>query len=160
MNQKIRCANPACRRLFLPNPHISNHRYCNREDCQRVRKRQWQRQKMKNDPDYQDNQRNAQQYWKEHNRGYWRGYRDQHPQYVKRNRLLQRERDRRRRSRDLAKMDASREISLVKAGSYYLIPAKGNLAKMDTSSQRYFLIPSAYPDLAKKDTVDFSSFLS
>jgi len=160
MNQKIRCLNPACRGLFLPNPHVKNHRYCNRKDCQRVRKRQWQRQKMKHDPDYRDNQRDAQQCWMEQNRGYWRRYRGQHPQYVKRNRLLQRERDRRRHIRDLAKMDTSEKIPFVKPGSYYLIPAKGNLAKMDTSPQRYFLIPSAYPDLAKKDTVDFSSFLS
>jgi len=160
MNQKIRCANPTCRRLFLPNPHITNHRYCNRKDCQRVRKRRWQREKMKNDPDYRDNQRDAQQCWMEQNRDYWRRYRDHHPEYMKQNRLLQRERDRRRRIRDLAKMDASDEISLIKPGSYYLIPTKGNLAKMDTSSQRYFLIPSSYSNLAKKDSVDFSVFLS
>ena len=160
MNQKIRCANPTCRRLFLPNPHVHNHRYCNRKDCQRVRKRRWQRQKMKNDPEYRDNQRDAQQLRMEQNRDYWRRYRAQHPEYVKRNRLLQRERDRRRGIRDLAKMDASDEVSFIKPGSYYLIPAKGNLAKMDTSSQRYFLIPSSYPNLAKKDPVDFSVFLS
>ena len=160
MSQKIRCANPACRRLFLPNPHVSNHRYCNRKDCQRVRKRCWQRQKMKNDPDYQDNQREAPQCWMEQNRDYWRRYRSQHPEYVTRNRLLQRERDRRRRIGDLAKMDASEQISFVKPGSYYLIPAKGNLAKMDTSSHRYFLIPSSYPFLAKKDSMDFPVFLS
>ena len=160
MNQKIRCANPTCRRLFLPNPHVHNHRYCHRKDCQRVRKRRWQREKMKNDPEYRDNQRDAQQCWMEQNRDYWRRYRDKHPEYVKRNRLLQRERDRRRGIRDLAKMDASDEVSFIKPGSYYLIPAKGNLVKMDTSSQRYFLIPSSYPNLAKKDPVDFSVFLS
>jgi len=160
MNQKIRCANPACRRLFLPNPHVKNHRYCNRRDCQSLRKRLWQRQKMKNDPDYRDNQRDAQQCWMEQNRDYWRRYRSQHPQYVKRNRLLQRERDRRRRLRKLAKMDTSDRISFVKAGSYYLIPAKEDLAKMDTSSHIYFLIPSSYPFLAKKDSMDFPAFLS
>ena len=160
MSQKIRCANPTCRRLFLPNPHVHNHQYCNRKDCQRVRKIRWQRQKMKNDPEYRDNQRDAQQCWIEQNRDYWRRYRDQHPEYVKRNRLLQRERDRRRRIRDLAKMDTSDQLSLVKPGSYYLIPAKGKLAKMDTSSQRFFLIPGSYPNLAKKDPVDLSVFLS
>ena len=160
MSQKIRCANPACRRLFLPNPHVPNHLFCNRKDCQRVRKRRWQREKMKNDREYRDNHREAQQCWMEQNRDYWRRYRDKHPEYVKRNRLLQRERDRRRRIRDLAKMDASDQLSLVKPGSYYLIPAKGKLAKMDTSSQRFFLIPGSYPNLAKKDPVDLSVFLS
>lgn len=160
MNQKIRCANPSCRRLFLPNPRVKNHRYCDKEACQRVRKRRWQRQKMKDDPDYRDNHRDSQQSWIENNPDYWRRYRSQHPEYVERNRLLQKERDRKRRIGDLAKMDASEQISLVKPGTYYLIPAKGNLAKMDTLSQKIFLIPSSYTFLAKKDSIDFSTFLS
>jgi hypothetical protein len=94
----------------------------------------------------------------EQNRDYWRRYRDQHPGYVKRNRLLQRERDRRRRFPNLAKMDASRDISYVKPGSYHLIPAKRDLAKMDMLSPKYFLIPQAYPFLAKKDSMDLLSF--
>ena len=153
MNQMIRCANAACRRLFLPNPHVKNHRYCSKKDCQRVRRRHWQRHKMKNDPDYRDNHRDGQQSWVERNRDYWRRYRALHPDYVKRNRLLQRERDRKRRN--LAKMDASEQISPLKPGSYYLIPAKGDLAKMDVLSQKYFLIPSGYTFLAKKDSMDF-----
>jgi hypothetical protein len=94
----------------------------------------------------------------EQNRDYWRRYRDQHPGYVKRNRFLQRERDRRRRIRDLAKMDPSRDISYVKAGSYYLVSAKRDLAKMDPLSPKYFLIPQTYPFLAKKDSMDVFSF--
>jgi hypothetical protein len=155
MNQKIRCANPLCRRLFHPNPRVKNQRYCDKKGCQRARKARWQRHKMKDDPDYRDDHRDAQHAWIEQHRDYWRGYRSRHPDYVKRNRLLQRQRDRRRR--DLAKMDASREISPVKPGSYYLIPARGDLAKMDALLQRYFLIPSRYPFLAKKDLMDFLS---
>jgi hypothetical protein len=65
---------------------------------------------------------------------------------------------RRRRLSDLAKMDPSRDISSVKPGSYYLISAKSNLAKMDPLSPKYFLIPQAYPFLAKKDSMDLRSF--
>ena len=159
MSQKIRCANPDCRRLFFPDSRVKGHRYCSKKRCQRLRKRQWQRQKIKNDPDYRDNQRDAKQCWLEHNRDYWRRYREQHPGYVKRNRILQRARDRRRRRlADLAKMDASRHISYVKPGSYYLISAKSNLAKMDPLSPKYFLIPQAYPFLAKKDSMDLRCF--
>jgi len=155
MNQTIRCANPLCRRVFHPNPRVKNQRYCDKSNCQHARKARWQREKMKEDPDYRDNHRDGQQAWLERNRDYWRRYRALHPEYVKRNRLLQRERDRRRR--DLAKMDALAEISPVKPGRYYLIPAKSNLAKMDALSHTYFLIPSAYPFLAKKDSMDFPS---
>jgi hypothetical protein len=55
-------------------------------------------------------------------------------------------------------MDALRGFSSVKPGSYYLIPAKGNLAKMDAISPKYFLIPKSYPFLAKKDSIDLSSY--
>ena len=160
MKQKIRCANPGCRRLFLPNPRVKNHRFCNKKGCQRFRKRCWQSQKMKDDPDYQENHRDSQQYWIEKNRDYWRRYRKQHPEYVQRNRLLQKERDKKRRLHHLAKMDASKQNLLAKPGSYYLIPARGNLAKMDTLSRKYFLIPDSYTFLAKKDPMDLSHFLS
>jgi hypothetical protein len=93
----------------------------------------------------------------EQNRDYWRRYREHHPGYVKRNRLLQRARDRRRLFPDLAKMDASRGVSYVNPGSYYLISAKSNLAKMDALPPKYFLIPQAYPFLAKKDSMDLRS---
>jgi hypothetical protein len=92
---------------------------------------------------------------------YWRRYRSDHPEYVARNRLLQRERDARRRSRNLAnlaKMDSSKQTSFVKPGTYYLFPARSNLAKMDSSSHKYFIIPSTYPSLAKMDSVDLSAF--
>ncbi len=142
MNQKIRCANRDCRRLFLPNPRVKSHRYCAKEDCQRVRKRNWQRNKMKNDPKYQEDQQGSQQCWMEQTPDYWRNYRNQHPVYVKRNRFLQKERDRKRRNRNLAKMDALTKKSLVKTGSYYIISDQQDLAKMDALSHKYLLIPA------------------
>jgi hypothetical protein len=42
---------------------------------------------------------------------------------------------------DLAKMDASDSNSLLNPGCYYVIPARGDLAKMDAFSCKYFLIP-------------------
>lgn len=150
MNRMIRCAH--CGRRILSNPRVKEQRYCSQQACQRARKTRWQREKMATDLDYQLNQRDCRNDWNTRNPGYWRRYRSRHPDYVNRNRLLQRGRDRRRR--DLAKMDALAEISPVKPGSYYLIPAKGDLAKMDALSQKVYLIPTGYTDLAKKDSID------
>jgi hypothetical protein len=55
-------------------------------------------------------------------------------------------------------MDASRDFSSIKPGSYYLIPAKRDLAKMDALSLKYYVIPETYPFLAKKDPMDLFSF--
>jgi len=127
--------------FFSPNPRVKNQRYCDKEECQRVKKRRWQRQKLKDDPQYRKDQKESQQCWTEQNQDYWKRYRNQHPEYVVRNRLLQKERDQKHRSKNLAKMDALKPISSVKAGSYYLIPGTADLAKMDALSHKYRLIP-------------------
>jgi hypothetical protein len=55
-------------------------------------------------------------------------------------------------------MDPLKDISSIKPGSYYLIPAKRDLAKMDALSLKYYVIPETYPFLAKKDPMDLFSF--
>jgi len=156
MKRKIRCAH--CRRSFDQNPRAKNQRYCGRGPCQRARKALWQREKMARDPDYRDNQRDAWMAWQERHRSYWHDYRCRHPDYVGRNRLIQRIRDARRSSQDLAKMDALRPNLSIKPGSYYLIPDPDqNLAKMDGLAQKVTIIPVSYPysrRLAKKDSID------
>ena len=133
MTQKIRCANPNCRRSFVPDPRVKNHRYCGRKECRRLRKRRWQSEKMKTDPDYRKNQQESHQCWMEQNRDYYQRYRARNPQYVTRNRLLQKLRDQKRRNRR-------------------------SFAKMDPISPPYFLIPHASPLLAKKGSMDSLSF--
>ncbi len=111
---------------------------------------------MATDPDYQANQRDCQKRWRKQNKDYWRKYRALNPAYRERNRLMQKERDRKRRPGNLAKMDALSPFFLVKPGSYYLLPEGKNLAKMDALAQKVILIPSTYANLAKKDTIDLA----
>lgn len=157
MIQKIRCANPNCRRPVVPDPRVKNQRTCGKEECRRWRRNRRQREKMKSDAEYRSNQVDSQQCWMEQNRSYWRNYRLKNPSYVARNRLLQKGRDQRRRAR-LAKMDSLKQSYLVSPGTYYLVPAKEHLAKMDPLSPKYFLIPQGYPFLAKKDPIDGMPF--
>ena len=140
MPRKSRCAH--CRRRFVPHPRVKTQRFCANKACQRARKAQWQREKMATDPDYQANQRNAQQAWQHRHPGYWRQYRLRRAAYRERNRLLQTHRDHKRRATPLAKMDASASVTFVKPGVYHLIPAVGeHLAKMDGLSQKCHVIP-------------------
>lgn len=131
-----------CRCLFVFNPRLKNQRYCGRSECQRVRKRLWQRQKMAADADYQQNQRAAQKLWQQEHPEYWRQYRERRPDYAENNRRLQRQRDHRRGA--LAKMDASGRRNRIKAGTYYLLPESTDLAKMDALAQKITLIPEPY----------------
>lgn len=121
-----------CGKAFHPRAQTPKQTYCSCAACQRERRRRWQKARREADPDYQDNQSRAQQSWADRHRDYWREYRRTHPAYSERNRVLQRERDLRRRERVLAKMDASARDSPVASGTYRLIPVgRGDLAKRD-----------------------------
>lgn len=64
-----------CGKTFEPRPQVSDQTFCSAPDCQRARKRQWQKDKLRSDPDYQANQRAAQRAWSARNGGYWRAWR-------------------------------------------------------------------------------------
>lgn len=142
LEKRRRCL--ACGEVFGPSPRVKDRKYCSKPACQRERKRRWQRQKIADDPDYRDNQKDSQKRWREAHRGYWRTYRDSHPQYVQRNRERQRRRNQERRVRfqPIAKMDASRSRSAIVPGAYQLIPlAAGRVAKMDAINVEIRFIP-------------------
>jgi hypothetical protein len=52
MNSVIPCAN--CSHPFTPDPRVKNQRYCGGKDCQRARKREWQKEKLRTNPDYKE----------------------------------------------------------------------------------------------------------
>jgi hypothetical protein len=89
---KRRCA--GCGRVFVIRPNIPGQKYCSRKECQKSRRRTWQKEKLKNDSDYQANQRAAQTAWRKRNPGYWRRYREGHLEYTICNRRRQRYRNR------------------------------------------------------------------
>ena len=122
-----------CQRRFKPHPAVRDQRYCGTPDCQRARKRKWQKEKLANDRDYRANQAEAQRQWRERNKDYWKEYRKKHPAYTERNCMGQRERNRRRRSEaEIAKMDELKGETLIPSGRYRLVPlCNVGIAKMD-----------------------------
>ena len=143
MRSKARCKH--CKTLFVPNPRVKNQRYCGKKACQNARRAEWQRQKMKTDPDYRQNQKQAQKDWRSQNPGYWKWYRSKNADYCNRNRKLQKIRDAKRRMRHLAKMDVLKPGNPLSPGSYFIVPVFADLAKMDASVQKVTLIPNGYP---------------
>jgi len=97
MKPKNRCVH--CRRLYIANPRVKNQKYCSRDICQRARKSRWQQRKMATDADYRQNHKESRQMWQTQHPGYWQQYRASHPQYCERNRMLQKQRDAKRRAK-------------------------------------------------------------
>jgi|WetSurMetagenome_2_1015567.scaffolds.fasta_scaffold220194_1 hypothetical protein len=126
-----------CRTLFRPDRYHPNQRYFSKESCQRKRRTAWQKNKLKTDTAYRENQADAQALWKAKNPGYWKNYRATHPEYVKRNRIMQQQRRKRDNPiapppRDVAKMDVASLQQPVKSGRYRLISLDNeDVAKMD-----------------------------
>jgi hypothetical protein len=132
----------SCGQAFAPVPQVPRQMYCALPDCQRERRRLWQIAKRRSDPDYLANQARAQRAWAERNPGYWRAYRDDHPDYASGNRAQQRTRN---RQRVIAKMDAS-PLSLP--GGIYelrLLGADIRIAKKDVWLVSLRLLPRSGP---------------
>jgi endogenous inhibitor of DNA gyrase (YacG/DUF329 family) len=71
-----------CGQLFQPRPQVPNQAYCPSPECQRVRKVRWQQEKLRTDPAYRDNQRDAQRAWLDRRPDYWKTYRATNPSAV------------------------------------------------------------------------------
>ena len=132
-----------CRKKFTRFSHIPGQRYCSRVQCQNARRQKWRKQKLAIDKDYKANQKDAQGRWCEKNPGYWKRYRATHPEYVQRNRQLQRVRNQRRKatiyasdtSSLIAKRYALSSKNSFLSGYYRLIPVGSGLI-----AKRYALL--------------------
>lgn len=126
-----------CGKRISIRPQNPNQKYCRQPECQKARKREWQRQKIKTDSDYRENQRDAARKWRAKNPDYWRNYRNKHKEYTRRNREQQKRRNQRRTSLTnsaIANMDVSNSKNHINAGRYQLIPVTEDLiANMDAS---------------------------
>lgn len=127
MDRRI-CA--ACDRPFEALPHVPRQAYCDAKLCQLARRRRWQQAKRLTDPDYVDNQRNAQKAWSRRNPDYWREYRHANPDYADRNRAQQRARGRTMSLPEIAKIDVPAAAPALRAGLYIIEPiASRKIAK-------------------------------
>lgn len=138
-----RCA--ACGQRFRKRPQLLQQLYCPAPDCQRQRRRQWQQETRERDPDYKDNQARAQKAWSKRNPDYWRKYRRENPERSERNKMLQRERNAKRKKNPIAKMGASMTNLSVPSGVYRLVPIDVPMfAKMDAWTVEIKVLSTAY----------------
>lgn len=136
-----------CGTEFQPVPSAPHQKYCGRT-CRLARKREWQKEKMKADAAYRENQAAAQRAWRERHPDYMGNYRRRVPQYVERNRKQQRLRNSRRKRTGgqaagtrnvpderglIVKMESLRLDPKRFSGRFWLVPAQtGVIVKMDS----------------------------
>lgn len=141
-----------CGRSFLPSPRLKDRQeYCSRKECQRARKRRWNREKFARDKAYRENQARAAKAWRRRNPGYWKEYRKRNPGYTEKNRERQKLRNQRRRVADrvdvakVANMDAIAPLQGALSGMYRLVPVQcGMIANMDAIIVEIRSVPVGY----------------
>ena len=127
--RRCRC----CGKTFRPRSQVPGQQYCSERGCQKARKRAWQKERRRKDPDYRENQRSAQKRWAARHPDYWRQWRNDHPAYQERNRRKQIERNARRRTPApepdrpsagamIAKSDVWTRETVLDTGTYRVIP--------------------------------------
>jgi hypothetical protein len=129
----------ACGELFNPCRNVPSQTFCSKPECQRERRRRWQRDKLKQDTDYQANQAAAQKHWRERHPEYWRNYRLTHPEYTSLNRKKQHKRNQRRQRAVtgpsppiIANMNEYLHKKTPESGTYRLVPlSTPEIANMD-----------------------------
>ena len=114
-----------CGRRCRCNPRIKNQKYCSSKECQKARKRTWKKGQYKKNKSYKEKSQTAQKIWRQ----YQSDYRTAHPEYVKRNRELQGERNK-NRQREQASMIVKTDALLLQPredGAYMLSKVKKSM---------------------------------
>ena len=146
-----------CGRIFVRSSRNEDQRYCGRSECQRKRKAEWQKRKIRDDESYRLNHKTSQEAWIKANPFYWKEYRKKNPDKARRNSELQIIRNRRRRTPGLiAKMDASETRRFQPLGRFYLVPL---IAKMDALIVNMFCDNDELGVIAKKDSISSAASL-
>ena len=113
------------------NPHVKNQKYCSGKECQQARMRTWKKRQYKKNRKYQKKSHASQKEWRKKYPAdqYQRDYREAHPEYVTRNRELQRKRNKKRR-KDQSTMIVKTHALLLQPredGAYTLSKIKKNM---------------------------------
>ncbi len=156
MRKTIRCK--GCRRIVPANPRLKNNeqRYCGATPCQSKRKAEWHKAKIARDPGYKNQRAQDKSKYEKRNPGRSSRYRAANPKSSKRNRLLQIQRDQKRREQKALSTDqnsespapdASGDKICINTDSYN--ESAPNLDTTDTSDNKILFKPGIYEISAK-----------
>ena len=136
----------SCGTFFTPRNRDQN--FCSRKACQSARKAQWERERRRINPEFQQDRKISQKKWLKNNPNYWKDYRQKHPEQARKNRALQKIRNRRRNTAGptpkaivIAKTDARKASPLLLSGPFWLVPV---IAKTDAVKIYFHQIPGAF----------------
>jgi hypothetical protein len=128
-----------CQQFFRPSIYRPQQRVCNQPQCQRQRRSDYHRERVRRDAAYAEDVRASQKKWRQAHPNYWKQYRDKHPEAADQNRKHQRHRDQKRRVVNLAKNNLALDLK-HEAGEVWLLgPGMKDLAKNNLARAKVFI---------------------
>ena len=123
------CRCPYCQRTFQPSPYRPQQRICSKPECQRQRRSDYHRQKIRTDPLYAQVVRDSRRQWQAEHADYQKTYWQTHSEAAECNRERQRQRDRQRRVTNLVKNNVALDLKRSAAEVWLVGPEMANLVK-------------------------------
>jgi hypothetical protein len=131
-----------CQQSFQPSKYRPDQSVCSLADCQRQRRTDHHRQKLKADSEYAEVVRDSQRKWREAHPEYQKQYRQSHPAAAEQNRQQQRRRDRKRRVETLVKNNLAFDLKRSAAEVWLVGPAARDLEKNNLVSCQFLIFQS------------------
>jgi hypothetical protein len=128
-----------CQQSFLVSKYRPEQNVCVAADCQRKRRADYHRRKLKSDADYAQVVRDSQHKWRASHPEYQRQYREEHPEAAEQNRQKQRQRDSKRRVQNLVKNNVALDLKRCAAEVWLVGPAAQDLDKNNLASSRFLI---------------------
>ena len=135
-----------CGKRKPKNPRLKdNQLYCGSKKCQQEKKNKWEREKLKKDPLFSERRKQQKIRWLQTHPAdaYQKTYRQNHPDYTKRNRELQKSRNKEAKIRQIqsdvshiVKTDSLTSVTPILSGLYEIYPCEigleENIVKTDS----------------------------
>ena len=128
-----------CQQIFQPSKYHPRQSVCSEPACQRRRRSEDHRERIRKDTAYASDVRASQKKWRQANPDYWERYRKDHSEATERNRRQQKRRDQKRRLVNLAKNTLALDLKHEASEVWLLGPGAEDLAKNNLASAKVFI---------------------
>jgi hypothetical protein len=129
-----------CQQVFQPSKFQPRQAVCGGAECQRKRRTDYHREKVVADPEYREACRDSRRKWRARHPGYWKQYREEHPEAAEHNRQQQKFRDRKRRLRNLANNTSALDLKHSAAQVWLVGPGAAHLANNNSAPAQIWVI--------------------
>jgi hypothetical protein len=139
------CRCPYCQHIFQPSPYRVQQRVCGRPECQRRRRADYHRQKIRTDPLYAQVVQDSREQWRSEHTDYQKTYWQTHPEAAERNRQRQRRRDRQDRVASLVKNNVALDLKHSAAEVWLVGSEAADLVKNNVAFSEVLVFQRVVP---------------